>query len=49
VKHVACGYFEKGSRCVGRMYIFYDLKFYNSTNLILENKTQIGEKQRESY
>jgi len=23
-KHVACGYFVKGCRCVGRMYIFYD-------------------------
>jgi len=23
-KHVACGYFVKGCRCVGRMYTFYD-------------------------
>jgi hypothetical protein len=24
-KHVACGYFMKGCRCVGRMYIFYGI------------------------
>jgi len=23
-KHVACGYFVRGCRCVGRMCIFYD-------------------------